>query len=227
MARATYFSRLLPPRDRAGTGQVLQPPRMLFRVFSPPPGLEAPPSAASLPPAAPPAAARVRSSGPGAMPIAPTAAEPERPVPPQAFPGVETPGPVDASVGPRVPSGNIARPRADTPDRASVRSTSAAQPGPRSPQDPMAPPRSKPSEGTDRLSSLRSRPSLDPRPGSRQAGPREPAGLRIGTLEVRVAAPAAGSRSPQAKPTPPRVARAEPAIGRIARPFLGFGLRQS
>lgn len=51
------------------------------------------------------------------------------------------------------------------------------------------------------------------------------AGLRIGTLEVRVAAPP--TPAPRAMPAPPRVPAPSGAPARIARPFAAFGLSQS
>jgi hypothetical protein len=51
------------------------------------------------------------------------------------------------------------------------------------------------------------------------------AGLQIGTLEVRVAAPPVAPA--QARPALPRPPPAASAQSRIARPFAAFGLSQS
>ncbi len=69
--------------------------------------------------------------------------------------------------------------------------------------------------------------SLAPPPPPRRTVPNaQPAGLRIGTLEVRVAEPRP-SHPPQARPMPPGPMPAAAAPARIARPFATFGLNQS
>lgn len=66
--------------------------------------------------------------------------------------------------------------------------------------------------------------SLPPRRAA--AGGAPDAGLRIGTLEVRVAAPPAAPQA-NARPSQPRAAAPAIPAPRIARPFAAFGLNQS
>ena len=65
---------------------------------------------------------------------------------------------------------------------------------------------------------------LPPRRGA--AGGTPDAGLRIGTLEIRVAAPPTAPRA-NVTPIQPRAAAPATPAPRIARPFAGFGFNQS
>jgi hypothetical protein len=71
-------------------------------------------------------------------------------------------------------------------------------------------------------------PAANPRPRQRTEGAtREQTKLWIGALEVKVTPPPAPAARHAAAPSPARARNGRAASERIARPFSGFGLRQS
>lgn len=102
------------------------------------------------------------------------------------------------------PSARLAAPPADLPPASSRASSSVLPPGSQA-ASPIPTP-------------------LTQRRGA--VGGTPDAGLRIGTLEVRVAAPPAAPQA-NARPIQPRAAAPAIPAPRIARPFTAFGLNQS
>lgn len=211
MKQRSYFSRLL--NASASTGApVLRPPRALFRASAASVDLQMP-SVIDRPPARPvpvPASQMAQMAG--------------------------TPPPMAASVfGADSVAVEAGQEQAKWPASATAEPAvppRAVEPQPSMLQEP--PPRAQPKP------EIRNKAAVQPptfvrsptaEPGA--AAPRHPAmassapsgGLKIGTIEVHVAAPP--GTPTQTKPPKPRPPARHAASQRIARPFAAFGLRQS
>jgi hypothetical protein len=234
MARSSYFHALAPAGGDAPAA-VLTPTPPLFRPGAAPAafveidGRDAPPrrSIGGRPPAA-----ADRPTPPGRAVAAPRDL-PRDAVPRQASHAGTAAPPVAAALAPTAPAALAARPAAVV---AAPRPTGQAEtpPAPRAPVAAAPQPITQPERPRpDRPATAPAPLVAPPPPAPRQAAvprPSGPAGVHIGTLEVRVTAP---STPPQTAPQRPRfAARAlarHPARngGRLSHGFGVFGLGQS
>jgi hypothetical protein len=213
MKRESYFNRLLNA-PVSSTAPVLRPPRALFRTTVGSVDLQMP--------------AVTAHPSPGPSPQIPHIVK----NPPQsaAAPSLEI-----VPVAAEAKQGHTAWQVSATPDpsAAPVITTETVAPEPSRPRAPAQRAQSK-SEIQTEPAAIEMAPAVrplmaEPAPTAARrqttASAEPSGGLRIGTLEVRVAAPpVAPSQTKPPKP-PPSPRRAAPQS--IARPFSAFGLRQS
>ena len=230
MARPSYFSQLVPRTGSRDAVPLLQPRPLLFRPGG---------SGADLLPHIWPAAqgrawenARSPGSptGRGATPMAtPPAQMATRPAPMATPPAPMATLPL-ASLAPVAAAAQIPPP--PRPERAAGPAVMGRDaPSSNRIPDPSEIQRSAEPTGTA-ASSAPPQPFTGPTPSLPRPHRIAPAvdapaaGLRIGTLEVRVAAPRTAPQ-PQARPVQPRQSAPASAPARIARPFATFGFNQS